>query len=200
MDKFWKQTEPGAEALILIKDNCVYKGNLGFDDLNKIQENKIDPAITKQLFGIPFSLIRKVENQKGLPKIKIYFGSDSEEELKIINETTKAEIFNYFKDQIPNMHYWSKLPSIFKYAKAPLFALLFSTGIFLLAIYYAIQLQNGAEYVIRGGRAGIGALALLLGNLGIPKLSIGYSLILIFVIRSLWTKIKSRSEIEYLTR
>jgi hypothetical protein len=201
MNQMWKPSEPKSDKLILIRDNCIYKGNPTHEELNNL---KIDsPHLEKldKIFSIPFGYIKKIENQKKSDRIKIYFGSDSEDSLKLENETQKNEIFNFLKQELPNLKYRSSLPSIFKYAKPQIFGILISTGLFIWAMYLAIQISKGYQYeVIGGGRAGITELILLIANLGISKLLFGYTIIVGIAIFSLIRRLKSRTEIEILER
>ncbi|RZS93935.1 hypothetical protein [Aquimarina brevivitae] len=206
MKKVWKLPESKSNQLILIKNQTIYKGNLDPDKINKLPLNpeiSLPNEIEKELFSIPYPYIKKISNQKGVKHIKIYFGKDSEEELHIANEKTKKEIFECLKMDIPGLTYKSELPGFFNYCKAQIFAILMLTGIFIWSLYYAIEIEKGTIFELRGGgggRIGIGGLVFILGNLGVTKLIIGYSTIMGLTLFSLFRKLKSRSEREILFR
>jgi ATP-dependent Zn protease len=201
MHKFWKLKESKFNKLILIKDKTIYKGNPKETDLNRLSSETSDFTFSKDLFSIPYSYIRKVENQSGKNYIKIYFGNNSEEELYIENQNIKNEIFEVLKTENPNLNYTSKIPSVIKYAKAQLFALLFSTGIFIWSLYLAIQIESGVNYeLVGGGRPGITGFILLIANLGTLNVILGYLIILGITIVALKKRLKSRSETEFLKR
>jgi len=200
MNKIWKPTEPNSDKLILIREDCIYKGNPSFEELNSINEESINVKEIKSLFSIPFSYIKKVENQKGKGFIHIYLGKETEEQLKITNENLKNEIFDFIKKELTNFNYTSKTPNIFSYAKTQIFGIIISTIIFIWAMYFDFQLSRGTEYVIHGSGVGLVGLVLLLARFGMAKLIIGYSLILGIGVFSFLKKIKSRSEIQVLKR
>ncbi|CAL2106755.1 conserved hypothetical protein [Tenacibaculum sp. 190524A02b] len=200
MHKFWKIKESKSNKLIFIKDNCIYKGNPKEEELNRLNTESINLTFLDNLFSIPYSYIRKIENQKGKNEIKIFYGKDSEDELIIENENIKKEIFDFIKEDNSNFNYSSELPSVLKYGKAQFFALLFTTGIYLWVMNYAIELESGTQYELRGGRPGLGAIVFAVANLGTLKVTIGFVILLGVIIFTLTKKLKSRSEIETLSR
>jgi hypothetical protein len=135
MQKFWKINDSKYNTLIFIKENCIYKGNPKPEELNTLNTETSNLTFLEQLFSILYSYIKTVENQDGKNHIKIYFGKESKEELIIEDQHTKKEVFEFLKQDHPNLNYSSALPSVFKYAKAPLFALLFVSGIFIWSLY-----------------------------------------------------------------
>ena len=201
MQKFWKISDSKSNELIFIKDSTIYKGNPKQEELNKLNSESINLAFLENLFSIPYSYIKRIENQSGKNEIKIFFGKESEEELIIKDKNTKNEIFEFIKQDNPNFKYSSELPSVLKYAKAQLFALLFTTGIFLWSLYLAIQIESGIEYeLVGGGNPGITGIVLLIANLGVVKNIIGFIILLTIIIFALTKRLKSRSETEFLKR
>ena len=201
MQKFWKISDSKSNKLIFIKDKTIYRGNPKQEELNRLNSESINLSFLENLFSIPYSYIKGIENQSGKNEIKIFYGKDSEDELTVKDENTKNEIFEFIKQDNPNFKYSSKLPSFLKYAKAPLFALLFTTGIFIWSMYLAIQIESGIEYeLVGGGSPGISGIVLLIANLGVLKNVIGFIILLLIIIFALTKKMKSRSETEFLKR
>ncbi|WP_405246673.1 hypothetical protein [Cellulophaga sp. Asnod2-G02] len=201
MQKFWKISDSKSNKLIFIKDKTIYKGNPKQEELNRLNSETTNLAFLENLFSIPYSYIKEIENQSKKNEIKIFFGNDSEEELSIKDNNTKTEIFEFIKQENPNFKYSSELPSVLKYAKTQFFALLFTTGIFLWSLYLAIQIESGVEYeLVGGGRPGITGIVLVIANLGVLKIVIGYIVLLAIILFALTKKIKSRSETEFLKR
>lgn len=200
MQKFWKIRDSKSNKLIYIKDKTIYKGNPKHDELNKLNSETSNLSFLENLFSIPYSYIKRIENQSGKNEIKIFFGNDSEDELIVKDKNVKQEIFDFLKTDLTNFKYSSKLPSILSYGKAQFFALLFMSGIFLWSLYLAIQIENGGEYEIIGSGRSITGIVLFLANFGIVKNIIGYIIILLIIIISLAKRLKSRSEMEILKR
>jgi hypothetical protein len=199
MIKFWKIKNTKNISVILIADKSIYKGKIKTEDLNHFSKELESNIIPQGLFGIPFSYIEKIEHQENKKDIKIYFGDGSEEELTSADQALKNEIFNYLKETIPNLKYSKEIPSIFKYAKPPLFAVLFTTGIFVWSLYYAVQLGNGVEYELAGS-AGITSMMYAMGLLGTLKIVMLFFFIIEIAVYSLFKKNKSRTEIAQLNR
>jgi hypothetical protein len=201
MYKIWKLKESKSNKLILIKDKVIYKGNPKENDLNRINSESTDFTFLKDLFSIPYSYIRRIENQSGKNSIKIFFGNDSEEELHIENQNIKNEFFEFIKTDNQNLKYSTKTPSDFDYAKGQFFALLSITGIFFWSEILALQIENGTKYeLVGGGSPGITGIVLAIANLGSINIVIGYIILLGITILSLTKKLKSKSETEFLTR
>lgn len=201
MNQIWKLKESKANSLILIKDNVIYKGNPKEIDLNRVNSETNDLTFLKDLFSLPYSYIKRVENQSGKNYIKIFFGKDSEEILYIDNENIKNEIFYFIKTENQNLKYTKEIPSLINYAKPQFFALLILTGIFIWSLYLAFEIENGTEYELVGhGNPGIAGIVLIIANLGHIKIIVGYLVILFIIIFALKNKLNSRSETEFLIR
>ncbi len=200
MQNFWELKDSKSNKLIFIKDKIIYKGNPKQYDLDKLNLESSNLSFLENLFSIPYSYIKRIENQSEKNEIKLFYGNNSEDELIINDKNIKQEIFDFLKNDLSNFNYSSKLPSVLNYGKAQFFALLFMTGIFLWSLYLAIQIENGAEYEIIGSGRSITGIILFLANLGVIKNIIGYIIILLIIIISLTKRLKSRSKIEILKR
>jgi len=201
MHKIWKLKESKSNKVILIQDKIIYKGNPRENDLNSSRLETRENAFLKDLFSIPYSYIRRIENQKGKNYIKIFFGNDSEEELYIDNEIIKQEVFEFLKSDNQNLKYSIGTPNILNYAKAQIFALLSILAIFIWSLYLAIQIESGVEYeLVGGGNPGITGIVLAIANLGSFKIIIGYIILSVIIIFALAKRLKSRSETEFLKR
>ena len=201
MNKIWKLKESKSNKLILIHNKVIYKGNPKENDLNRLNIESNDNTFIKDLFSIPYSYVKRIENQSGKPSIKIFFGKDSEEELYIDSEIIKKEIFDFLKSDNQNLVYSTEIPTALNYAKAQLFALLSITGIFIWSLYLAIQIESGIEYeLVGGGNPGITGIVLVIANLGSFKIIIGYLILLVITIFALIKRLQSRSETESLNR
>jgi len=200
MHKFWKIQKSKSNKLILIKDKCIYRGNPKESDFNRMNLETSNLSFLNELFSIPYSYIHKIENQKAKKYIKVFYGKDSEDELIFEKEEMKNEVFKFIKSDVSGFSYSSKVPSILKYAKAHFFALFIVTGIFVWSLYIAVQIENGIEYELVGGRPGLAGIVLVIANLGVLKVIIGYVLLLLIIVFTLIKKLKSRTNIETLKR
>lgn len=200
MPKFWKIPDSKSNNLILIKDKTVYKGNIKPNDLSRLNTQASHPSPLDNLFSIPYSYIRRIENQAGKNEIKIYFGNDSIEELIVKDKAIKQEIFDYLKSDLSDFKYATRMPSILNYGRPQFFALLLMTAIFIWSLYLAIQIENGVEYELIGSGRSISAIVLMLANLGTAKNVMGFLIVLSIIFFSLKRRLKSRSEIEILER
>lgn len=199
MIKYWKIKNRNTIDIVLISKGSLYKGKIKAVNIINFENQVKNEDIPKEFFEIPFSYIKKIEYQKNKKYIKIYFGDSSEEELYSDEESLKDDIFNNLKEVIPNTIYYKKRPSLIQYAKPQLFALFFSSIIFVWSLYYAIQLENGAQYELKG-RAGLSSIVFSIGLMGKVKVIVSYLLIGSLISYSIIRKNKSRTEIEYLNK
>lgn len=201
MQIFWKINDSKSNKLIFIKDKTIYKGNPKQEELSGLTTESTDLAFLESIFSIPYSYIKKIENQNGKNEIKIFYGNDSEDELIINDEHIKKDVFEFLKQDNPNFRYSSELPSVLKYVKAQLFALLLTTGVFFWSLYLAIQIESGIEYeLVGGGNPGMVGVVLAIANLGILKIVVGFIVLLSMILFTLRKRLKSRSEVEVLER
>lgn len=199
--KIWKLKNSKSNKLIIIHNKTIYKGNIDDEKLNIINIDTFDVNVLKSLFSIPYSYIRKIENQKEKKNMKIYFGDASEEEFIFNEEQLKNELFNFIRNDNPNLLYSYKVPSKFDYAKPQSFALIILSLLFLWSLYLAIQIEDGTQYkLIGGGTPGITAIVLVIANLGSLNIIIGYLIVVTFILFSLKERLKTRTITEYLKR
>lgn len=202
MQKFWKISDSKSNKLIFIKDKTIYKGNPKREELNTLNSESTNLEFLKNLFNIPYSYIRKVENQLNKDEIKIYYGNDSEEELKIKDRNTKKEVFEFLKAELSEFKYTKETPNFLRYGKAQFFALFITTGIFIWSLHLALEIESGVQYELnnKGVRIGISGIVLAIASLGKTKIIFGYTILLGIIIMAIKKRIKSRSEIEFLKR
>jgi hypothetical protein len=72
-------------------------------------------------------------------------------------------------------------------------------GVFLWSLYYAIQIESGVLYELKG-TAGLSSIMYSIGLLGVFKVVLLFLLLIGISVYSLIKKTQSRSEIEQLSR
>ena len=160
-------------------------------------ENEVVP---KDVFNIPFSYIKSIENPEGENKMIVFYGGSSEEEMVIHNKKVKNEVFLFLKETLFKFNYLKEKPNFIKFIKPQVFAILFSTAIFLWIFFLAGQIEKGYEYEVAGGRQGLGGFILGLAQFGTIKVLFGYLIILSIAIFALVKRLQKRMLTEYLIR
>jgi len=200
MLKIWTSSDRNSDKIIAITGNIIYKGNPKPEQLQHCVRSLENGAIPENLFGVPFAYIKTVTLEKSATLIEIQFGTDSNEELRITDETKRLEIFECLKENISNTEFISGQYSIWKSAKKPLYALLFTGIIFAFSLYFAWQIEHGNGYTLSGGGLSVSAIILLLANLGVIKLCLLFAAIFTIIGISIAKKTKYRPEIMELRR
>lgn len=201
MHKFWKIRDSKANRLILIKEKTIYIGNPKQDVLNKLNSETTNFTFLEGFFSIPYGIIRRIENPCGKNKIKIFYGSDSDEDLILKDKLMTTEIFEFLKHENPKFDYGSELPTVTNYIKPQLFALFITTALFFWCLYLAFQIENGVEYELIGrGSPGISGIILGLASFGVIKIVTGFIILLSIIAIAIKRRLTSRSETEFLQR
>lgn len=196
--KVWLSNARKNDRVIIVTDSDIYKGNPRED--TSIYRSNINEEKLRNLFSIPYTYIKSIENQENVNYIKIYYGNDLEEELNITDKDVKNEVFDYIKTKLPQFKYSKRLPSEFKYVKGPAFAMISVLVLFVWTMYYTVQLSNGVEYELSGGRPGLASIVFSIANLGYFKVIIIYLVLFFLAFFSLLKRISTRTETEYLVR
>ncbi|WP_028889890.1 hypothetical protein [Tenacibaculum ovolyticum] len=199
MEKYWLIKEDESHLLVITGD-AVYTGNVKKYIKSELINNLDKGTIPQDIFSIPFSYIKSIENPESKNVITVYYGESSEEEISINNLEIKKEFFNNLKDRLPKFIYNKNEPSIIKHSKPQLFAILIVTGLFVWTFYLANEIAKGFEYEVVGGRQGITGLILGLAQFGTTKVIFGYLAIISIALFTLIKRLKNRVPVEYLIR
>jgi hypothetical protein len=167
MTKIWTSYE-GGDKIIAYIDGKIYKANPKDEELeNIVADMKMNDFSSKKLFGISPAYLKEVRLQEGKEYIQVFFGKESEEHLQIKDPVRREEIFNYFKDNIPDTVYQVDRYSKMKAGKKPMAALIVVGVLLLWALFYSVQIDAGAQFELVGGR--ITGLILGIASMGTPK-------------------------------
>ncbi|WP_420551865.1 hypothetical protein [Tenacibaculum aiptasiae] len=194
--KYWFGND---NNFIVVTNESIYIGKTNKYIKSELVTGFEKSIIPEDIFNIPFSYIKSIENPEEDNKMKVFYGGSSEEEIIINDEKIKREIFLYLKESLFRFNYFKEKPSFMKFIKPQAFAILFSTAIFLWIFFLAGEIEKGYEYEVRG-RQGLGGLILGLAQFGTVKVILGYLIILSIAVFALIKKLKKRTLTEYLVR
>ncbi len=173
MKTYWLPSSDTGRLIALSEHRLIYGLIKGYDK-NHLLSNAKKGIFPEDIFSIPYSYIRSIENPEGKTYIRINYGQDSSEEIKTENEKVKDEVFYSLKTHFPTFTYSEQTPSIYRHGKPQFFAILILTGLFLWTLYLAINIEQGYEYEPQGSRVGIAGLALGMAQFGTTKIVMGY--------------------------
>ncbi len=128
--------------------------------------------------------------QDGKNYIEVLFRGDSEH-LKISDLHKREEIFEYFKDNIPNVFMKNEYSKL-KAGKKSLIALGVSIPIFLWALYISLEKQEGADYDVTGQHYNsLAGIIIVLASLGVKNLILLFGTLFSVAIFSFISKAKN---------
>jgi len=191
--KFWTSKDKGNDSIILVANDMIYKGNKKPENLNESISQIYSDKIPKGLFSLPYKYINKIQMQEGKNYLGIIFNQDSNEQLRILDENKRREVFDYFKENIQIARYEFVEYSIFKTIKKPLVAFVVITLLSFWAYGIANMLENGE---------GVGTqlvIVLFLAGLGTKNLLIFYSIFLAILTISISLKLRNKPKIHELS-
>lgn len=199
--KIWTSDEKGNDKIIVFKDETIYKGNPKEKEIEKILfELKVQGLISKTLVGFPLSYIQEISLQEGKNFIELLFAEDSSEHLKINDEKKKNEVFDYFKENIPNSKYSLEKLSFLQAAKKPLIAGIVIAVFFVATLYFAIELESGNQYYIEGDKYNsITGIVLALAQMGVTNVILLFGSLFLIALSSFVIKGKKPPVINKLT-
>ena len=199
MKRYWLINKK-TPYLIAISESEIISGSIKKHDKNQLLGNLGKGIFPDDIFSIPFSYIKSVENSRGKKIITINYGKESTENIETGDEKLNKEIFNLIRNTLTKFDYSERKPSMYRHAKPQFFAILVVTGLFLWSFYYANEISKGYEYTIRGSGVGISGIALGIAQFGKTKIIAGYLCLVSIAVFALYKRLKNRTLIEYLTR
>lgn len=170
--KIWVNEQKTDDIIVAVSDSSVLKANPKEGELQSfISDIQNGVLPTERTMEIPFSYIREFQLDENKPYFDIYFGGDSSEAFRIQSLQRRLEILNYLQSKVPGQ---SRVEVIsgFKAARKPIIAFGVLLGIFLWALYLAVNMEKGIEYQVVGQQRSIASVVLLLGSLGVKRLSL----------------------------
>jgi hypothetical protein len=195
MTKIWINKEKGDDSLIGIGNNKIYKANPKEQKLTQFVDLIETDSAHIDILSIPFSYIRSIQFQIGKKYIKVCFGQESEEHLKISDEDKRVEIFKYFKENVPSMEFRSKKYTVIEAIKKPLIALVVALLLYLWTMHYVLEIASGTQYELIGNGGSISGIVFSLAQLGLVKVNIIFAALFSIGIFSAVKKGKKPAEI-----
>jgi hypothetical protein len=155
---------------------------------------------TRQILAIPIAYVKFIELAKGKTYIEVFFGSDSNEHLRINNEKTRNEVFEYLQKNLTGFTHSVEKYSSMKAGKKPLIAMIVLTLLFAYTFYIANAMENGVEYEVVGNYNSIAGIVLVLASQGVQKVSLLFGSLLAIAIFSFYRKTKTPPVIDRLVK
>jgi hypothetical protein len=195
MNKTWINSDKKDDKIISISEDCIIKANPSSEALFQYKLDIENNKIPKDVFSLSFSMIDSIKLYKGKNYIQVFFGTGSEEYLNIIDEAKRKEIFEYLRNHMPNANYRYEEYTAIKSAKKPMIALATTTLVFIWTLYYAIQIDAGNEYLLKGSGKSIVGIVFILANLGTINVILIFGALLGIGLFSMIRKLKNKPDL-----
>jgi hypothetical protein len=191
-NEIWRSDKKGDDRIVAYVNQTIYKGNPKASEIdNCIFELKNIKTSPPSLFAIPIHYIHAIQMQENKKYIEVLFKGDSEH-LRINNDTSRNEVFDYLKNNMPGTSYSLIKYSKLKAGKKPLIAMLVITAIFLYTLFYAIGYDQGNQYEIANGHYNsITGIALSIASYGVKNVIIVFGSLLLIAVFSFIVKARN---------
>jgi hypothetical protein len=145
----------------------------------------------KKCIEIPQHYLKEVNQTEGKKYIEVLFGKDSVEHLRIGDDKTRTEIFEYLKENIPSSKFYIDKYSKLRAGRKPMIAMAVIVAFFCWSYHLASGIESGDEYGVTGDNfRSVAGIALMLAWLGTTKLLLIFSLLLSIAIIAFIQKTK----------
>jgi len=190
--KIWISRNDNDDKLIAYYQNKIFKANPKTDELDiTANEFRITKTPSPIFSGIPLAYIKEIRFQEEKKYIELFFNENSYEHFKISDENKKIEIFEYFSSLFPNSSVVIEKQSKLKAGKKPLYAMLTLSIIYIWALYISLNIEQGYEYEINGSSGSIAGVVLALASLGVTKLTLIFSSLILIALSSFVIKTRT---------
>jgi hypothetical protein len=163
----WRSDNKGDDKIIAYINETIYKCNPKESEIENVfynLKNNIPP--TNNFTSVPLSYLKEIHLEESKNYIEILFGGDSTEQLKINDSLVKAEIFDFFRTNIPRTKFSIDKYSKLRAGKKPLIAMFVVLAICLWTFYISNGIEEGGEYKVVGSQRSVASIVLMLASLG----------------------------------
>ena len=165
--KVWKSNEKGDDKIIAYFNDTIYRVNPKPDNIDQVlYDFTMKKVPEKDFTGVPLHYIREINLEDGKDYIVLLFNRDSYEHLKIKDPSKRSEIFEYFKQNIPNSTFLTDKYSKIRAGKKPLIAMCIVFGIGLWTFYISNGMEQGDQYKVVGSQNSLAGVVLTIAALG----------------------------------
>ena len=194
IEKYWIDKKSNGDNIVLINNEKIFKKKFKSYDLQKVELEIKKGIINSNFLSIPYHYISSIELQETSNKLVIKRGKkDANDEITITNSDIRTEIFEYLKVNSPVKDYKEETPSVLKSIKKPLIALCVVLVIFSYVYYFIWSMNQGYVFELKRGRPGLGAIALMLAELGLLKNILIFSSLSFVAFNKIRINLKNRS-------
>ncbi len=136
----WRSEEKGDDKIIAYFDNMIYRVNPKPGDIEQVlYDFTINKAPEKDFIAIPLNYIREINLEDGKEYIVVLFNKDSYEHLKIKDPSKRIEIFEYFKNNLPNTTFLTDSYSKMRAGKKPIIAMCIVLALCIWTFYVLLE-------------------------------------------------------------
>lgn len=171
MEKIWIGKEKKDTKIIILKDDMIYFGNPKDSELEDLLSNFKYQTGPINLFSLPISYISQIRMNEKSDEIDIFHKGKAHDQLIIVDEIKKKELFESLKNIRPSVNYTVNKQTFFQASKKPLIAFVIVSLLYTLTLFYISEMSNGVYYEVVG-TPGLLSIVLGLAYLGYLKVAL----------------------------
>lgn len=181
--KNWKNTDNKELTVLAYAEKTIYKITSRPEDLFSILRNMDKGVLPSEInLTIPLIYIREIKHERGSNQFDILFAKNSFEHVRMDNEETIDEIFDFLTVELPTAKNDLTKQSFIKTVRNPVLAFLFVGLLFFYTYDVAVGMERGAQYELEGSPNSIVGIVFALSHLGSFKVMLIFSPLLLLTI------------------
>lgn len=193
MLRVWTSNEKGSDKLIAFANNTIYKANPKSAEATEelAKEMKSGKLDNLALWWIQTFKCTEIRLQDGKTYIELLQGKETVEELRIKDEYTRYQVYDYFKTNIFNSESSIDKWTAMRAGKKPMIAFFVALGLFLWTLFYAIEAQSGKVYYMKDSYFNLTGIVLGIASLGLVNVIFLFSSLLCIALFAFIRKAKN---------
>ncbi|MBR8533934.1 hypothetical protein KDU71_00045 [Carboxylicivirga sediminis] len=195
LEKTWYNNTNRDHNFVVYNDHKIYRLKAKPENHHHINRELSVGSINQNFIALPISYIKRIEYRADNINLRIFYGKNSEDEIRISQPKLREDIFLYLKSKTKHAKFEVDTPGLLKRIRKPLIALCVVLGIFLYVMSVVNGMNAGYEYELSGGRPGIGAIVLVMASLGAEANILIFSFLSLIAGIGIFVKGKDNSEI-----
>lgn len=196
IEKKWINRKEAEHSFILFNENTIYRQIVRLDQFSNVARELSKGKISDKFIGVPVHYIKTIEFKEDDINLKIKYGKESEDDIKISDNKLRKEVFDYMKEHTKVKRFTIQKPSILKRIKKPLIALSIVLGIFFYVYLIIDGMNKGYVYDLEGH--GIGGIFWGLAQFGLVNNLLLFCPLAIIASYRIWVKYQDDEEVHYL--
>ena len=139
--KVWTNYKDKEDNFIVYSSSILYRIKVKTNQYQEIIDELNSNTINANFIGIPISYIKKIDFKETNSYLKLYYGKNSVDTIKISDKNTRKAIFDYLGKYVRTSRQEVIKSSFFRRTRKPLIAFI----LLIIALFFVMTIKSGLE-------------------------------------------------------